>query len=330
MTPGTTSFEGEAADLSFVIPAYNEANNIGRCVHSINEHVPHRLVHEIIVVDHRSTDDTSSVARAAGARVIHCDASTIAGVRNRGVSQARGTFLVFLDADCALSPAWGIHIEPILEALQRAPKDCAGSQVSPPPASGSVLSEHWFVPFTERATHLGSAHFICRRETFLALGGFNERLETGEDYDLGQRFVRAGGRVLIEPRLEVFHYDFPSTLGEFVRRERWHGRGDAMSPGSVLRSKVALASLIFVALIVGSVAAAALGRLVLGAALAASVLALLVASSFTRLRGVPWRTRLYSFGLFAAYYSGRFLALWDGVRGLFRSKRVREAPAQSP
>src|SRR5207249_2555425 len=64
-----------------------------------------RLVREIIVADGGSQDETVAVANAAGARVI-------AAERGRGqqlaagAAAATGEWLLFLHADCRLSPGW--------------------------------------------------------------------------------------------------------------------------------------------------------------------------------------------------------------------------------
>jgi|SRR6476661_417195 len=55
------------ARVSVIIPAHNEANAIGLVLAEI----PAGLVQEVVVVDNNSTDNTSAVARARGATVLH-------------------------------------------------------------------------------------------------------------------------------------------------------------------------------------------------------------------------------------------------------------------
>ena len=54
------------AEVSVVIPALNEAENIAAVVREL----PWDLIHECIVVDNGSTDATGAEAQAAGARVV--------------------------------------------------------------------------------------------------------------------------------------------------------------------------------------------------------------------------------------------------------------------
>jgi len=84
--------------LSAVIITRNEARNIGRCMASLNG-----LVEDIVVVDAESTDDTRSIAASGGARVILRPWTDYADQKNFANAQARGSYILSLDADEALS-----------------------------------------------------------------------------------------------------------------------------------------------------------------------------------------------------------------------------------
>ncbi|MGW2821486.1 glucosyl-3-phosphoglycerate synthase [Streptomyces sp. NPDC001443] len=95
--------------VSVVLPALNEEETVGDIVavirHDLMQQVP--LVDEIVVVDSGSTDRTSAVAAAAGARVVHRDAilPRIPAVPGKGEVLWRsllvtgGDIVCFVDAD---------------------------------------------------------------------------------------------------------------------------------------------------------------------------------------------------------------------------------------
>ena len=79
--------------VSVIIPAYNEAKRIDSVVQGALEHAD-----EVLVVDDGSTDETSTVAEAAGARVIRQEnAGYIAAVKH-GFREAQGEIVVTMDA----------------------------------------------------------------------------------------------------------------------------------------------------------------------------------------------------------------------------------------
>lgn len=97
--------------VSVVIPALDEENTVGQVVAAIAAEQPG----EIIVIDADSSDATAHRAKIAGAKVINWqDAAPGRGVPTqpgkgeslwRGVAEARGDYVVFVDADLVEPPA---------------------------------------------------------------------------------------------------------------------------------------------------------------------------------------------------------------------------------
>lgn len=302
--PSSPAGAALAPDLSFIIPALNEARNISRTLESIRQQAA-AYSHQVIVVDNGSIDATAQLAREAGATVLLQPASTIATARNVGADHAQGRILIFLDADVSLTDAWRQNLPACLSTLDGAAPVVTGSHCSPPDHCGWI-ERHWFgeTAVEQNVSHLGTGHMLLRRDFFLRLGGFNGGMETGEDYEFCQRARAAGARIFNDSQLRVIHHDFPRSLRQFIRREAWHGRGDLRSPASFLQSKVALGATVFLVahalLFVGMLAypIAALAGLLL-------LLLLLAASTWKKYRHASWRSRLINGGLFYAYYLGR-------------------------
>lgn len=305
--------DADASMVSVVIPAFNEEEMIGTTILTAREALGGAgLPHEVIVVDHGSTDGTAVVARASGARIVSAaDAPTISTLRNRGINQARGEFLVFLDADTSLTSEWSRHIRDALESLRVDPLQLCGS-VREAPDDASVIGRYWYrgLSADEEPTHLGGGHIITTPDAVELIGGFNESLETGEDYEFCVRARSRGVAVRGDKGLRAIHRGVPTTVAGFLRREIWHGRGDLGSLRSMIRSRVALVSILFVALHLGAwwawpesftLFAVAIGSIVLLCAYA----------SVVKYGGQPAKVILVNTGIFYLYFAGRALSIFS-------------------
>ncbi len=86
--------------VSVVMPAFNAALYLRTAIDSVLAQTHQPL--ELIVVDDGSTDATASVMASYGARIIAVDAVENGGIgaaRNRGLAEATGAFVAFMDAD---------------------------------------------------------------------------------------------------------------------------------------------------------------------------------------------------------------------------------------
>ncbi|MBP1728972.1 MAG: glycosyl transferase family 2 [Deltaproteobacteria bacterium] len=212
--------------FSVIIPAKNEAANIGRCLDSINQVTWDNNCYEVIVVDNGSTDQTVEIAVKKGARVFIRPELTISGLRNFGAEQASGEILVFIDADCTVFTSWLVKASAY---LMRKDVACFGS---PPivPEDGSWIPKAWFAVRKKRADlcetdWLESMNMFVRRDAFAASGGFDEALITCEDYDLSVRLQKYG-TIISDSSIVAVHHGEAATVGHFFRKELWRGKSN--------------------------------------------------------------------------------------------------------
>src|SRR5262245_6656013 len=103
--------------ISFVIPAHNEEELLGRTLAAISEACQELAEpHEVIVASDASTDRTEEIAAEHGTRVVKLDRRQIAAARNAGAKEAIGDLLIFVDADTQVTAA-AVHAA--VRALRR-------------------------------------------------------------------------------------------------------------------------------------------------------------------------------------------------------------------
>jgi glycosyltransferase involved in cell wall biosynthesis len=105
-------------EISIIVPTYQAADVIRRCVSALSDQSVARERYEILVVDDGSTDGTVAAARDAGAdRVLTLSHGGPAVARNAGVEAAAGDLVLFTDADCVPASDWVEHmIAPFADA----------------------------------------------------------------------------------------------------------------------------------------------------------------------------------------------------------------------
>lgn len=181
-------------DYSVIIPAYNEAQWLPATLRGLDaamKTLPHRG--EIIVVDNNSTDRTGEVAAAHGTMVVFEPVNQIARARNRGAQQARGRYLLFVDADTLVSgPLLG-------EALRLLTDNHAcggGALVSAGSGANRVarLGIRVWNSISRHTRFAAGCFLFVRRDAFDEVGGFNEKLYASEELWLSRRLKTWGRR----------------------------------------------------------------------------------------------------------------------------------------
>jgi glycosyltransferase involved in cell wall biosynthesis len=181
--------------VSVVIPTHNRAHAIGEAIGSALAQTFREF--EVLVVDDGSTDDTETVVRAfhdSRLRYIRMDKNSGASAaRNRGVAEAKGEYVAFLDSDDRWHPS---KLRSQIGVFRRAPASvghvCTGlRQVT---REGTVMliwipqhRGHVFPRSLVDDVHGTPSTMLVRRRVLNEIGGWDEKLATSEDWDLGVR-----------------------------------------------------------------------------------------------------------------------------------------------
>lgn len=201
--------------VSVVIPTYNHAQYVLAALESVfAQTLP---ADEVIVVNDGSPDDTAERLRplrdAGRIRYMEQPNAGQGAARNRGLAQARGSYIAFLDDDDRW-PADKLQWQ--VDALEKAPAAVMvygphqllspdGAEVtddvnqSPHDPMGDA-----FTAFRRRNWILSVGQTLIRAEALRAVGGFDPTIWGSDDWDLYVRLARQG-QFLFEPKVAL-HY----------------------------------------------------------------------------------------------------------------------------
>jgi len=201
--------------VSVIVPTYNSGKTIENCLVSIQMQSHEQI--EIIVVDRYSTDNTLTLASQFGAVVIQENCER-ARAKNIGLKQAKGDYVLFVDADMELS-------RDVITACV----DCCKSDES---IGGVVIPErsigdgYWArVRDFERSFYAGtkveSARFFPR-QTAIEANGFDEDVIFFEESTLPQKIHLRGKIVDKRIDTELYHFEGDFDLLVWLRKKLYY------------------------------------------------------------------------------------------------------------
>ncbi len=172
--------------LSVIVPALNAAATLARTLAAVARD---GLASELIVVDGGSSDDTATIAQAAGARVVRSERGRGAQLAT-GARAASGGWLLFLHADTVPEAGWADEVRAFIADPQNVDR-AAAFRFALDDGSAAATRLEAIVAWRCRALALpyGDQGLLLSRSLYEALGGFRP-LPLYEDVDIVRRLGR--------------------------------------------------------------------------------------------------------------------------------------------
>lgn len=172
--------------VSVIIPTKNSARTLERCLESVKSQSYGNI--ELIVVDNNSTDDTKESAKKYTEKVFNKGPERSAQ-RNFGVEKSNGEYVVIIDSDMELSKK---VIESCVEKIKSA-ENIVGIIIPEESIGEGFWSQ---CKRLERSFYVDvewmeAARFF-RKDYYQKIGGYDENMVSGEDWDLSQRIETLG------------------------------------------------------------------------------------------------------------------------------------------
>lgn len=217
---------------SFIIPHKGRTEMLRQTIQSILELDFDRTQFEILVVTQNEApleDDFDEASQNQVRLFVQPEDKTISALRNFGVSQCKGEYVAFLDADIQLSRNWLTTMLSLLE------EDSNRVLVS-----AMQINSANAPPLERIRTALSNAELDCNvrflpgrnlflsKSRFLEVGGFPEHLVTCEDYYFTDK-VHELGALYYSSRADYVHLGEDKELKAMFDKEIWRGQSNLQS-----------------------------------------------------------------------------------------------------
>jgi GT2 family glycosyltransferase/glycosyltransferase involved in cell wall biosynthesis len=216
----------EQPEISVIIPVFNQLHFTQACLVSLQENQDTERF-EVIVVDDCSSDATSDViGKIPGIVYLRNEKNSgFTSSCNRGATEARGSFLLFLNNDTTVTPDW---LSALHETFGNEPNaGLVGSKLVFPDGrlqeAGGIIwkdgsgwnrgkfgdPEKPEYNFLREVDYCSAACVMIPKSLFERVGGFDSKYSPAyyEDTDLAFKVRREGFKVLYQPLSTVVHYE---------------------------------------------------------------------------------------------------------------------------
>ncbi len=223
----------ELPGVTVVVPVYNEADILERCIDAILAQRYASSLVEAIFVDNGSSDSSRAILRRRGDRItaLHEPRRGAAAARNAGVRAASNELLAFTDADCVADPNWIAEL--VRCALAHDDADLVGGRITAlepeTPVErfeATIHDQHAAIEVYHPPT-VASGNFMIRRRKLLEIGLFDESFDRGEDSELCYRAVLHHGCGIVYAHEAVVRHSNRRTRGALIRMGLSHGSSSA-------------------------------------------------------------------------------------------------------
>lgn len=208
--------------VSVIIPAYNEEKTIQQCLNSLSGQSYRNI--EIVVVDDFSSDKTSEIVKQWAEesqlrfKVVRNKRHRERGVtRNFGAKVSKGNYLLFIDSDMQVSK------KVILDCVKLIRSDSKFKAVIIP--EESFGKGFWAkCKSLEKRCYIGDDRMEAARffdtKAFWQVGGWDNRMLSGEDWDLTYRlksFFQVGRINSL-----IYHNEYNLTLWKAIKKKYYY------------------------------------------------------------------------------------------------------------
>lgn len=213
--------------ISVIIPCYNSESFVGRAINSVFNQ-SYRDV-ELLLINNNSTDGTIQVLEhyknlyPAQIKIFDEFKKGAPAARNKGLYEAKGEWIQFLDADDELMPC---KLEIQLDLANTTNADIvAGQSVFEHIENGKVIRElrksdiDVWKGLIRSQLGITSSN-LWRKKSLVDVNGWDESLTSSQEYDLLFRLLKSGKKVIFDLSLNTIIYRMDNSVSKSTNKEK--------------------------------------------------------------------------------------------------------------
>ena len=230
------------APVTVVVPTVGRVEPLTRCLESLAACAPRPA--EVVVSDQSHSAEIAALVTSfasVGARVVRSEGRGVSRARNDGLRAAQHEIVLITDDDCTVEPDW-VALGAAVVSTAEPQRIVTGRVLHVGDPRGLTDAVEDLEPRDYTGTPTTGVLFpnnvaLVRSAVLGAEGGFDERFgpdEAAEDNEFCYRWLKAGHRIVYDPRLVVFHHHWREPA-ELERLHVRYARGEGFLYAKHLR-----------------------------------------------------------------------------------------------
>ncbi|MFT5924299.1 MAG: glycosyltransferase involved in cell wall biosynthesis [Paraglaciecola sp.] len=218
--------------VSFIIPHKGRFEMLSQTIESISKQACSLHNIEVIVVSQTPEIQQKTLLESRALKLTFCirpESDTISSLRNYGVTQAKGQYMAFLDADVWLSSNW---TQQMIAELAADPDRIISSAMqicddNAPPLE-HIRTSLSNAEIDTDVAFLPGRNLFLRKTSFDKIGGFPEHLITCEDYFFTDKAAKLG-KLFYTSAATYIHLGEDKAYKAMFNKEIWRGQSNLQS-----------------------------------------------------------------------------------------------------
>ena len=204
--------------VSIIIPTYNSGTTLRQCLQSISTQTYTNI--EVLVIDGGSDDQTIEISNEYGSKIFIQKAMGMSEATNFGIKEATGKYIYRVDSDVILDAN---IVEECIHKCEIEKYDGVALFWSPDPTISFWAKVRKLEKDCYKDDLFPRGARFFRKDVIESIGGFNQSLTAGEDYDVYNRLLKHSFK-MGQVKSQETHIGEPRSMMDIIKKNYYYGK----------------------------------------------------------------------------------------------------------